>query len=84
MSGGRSSYKTEEIFLESDVIASSVGFLDESQEIQLNEEIPVAVMAYDSKTGMKNFTLQDFFDPSAFEGLDLVQAVTLMFSDEGE
>lgn len=79
--GGTASYKTDEITLDSSVIASAKGFLREYQSIELNKEIPVAIMVYDDGTSMKSYSLQDYFEPSRFEGMDLVQIVTLVFSD---
>ncbi|NLT58981.1 MAG: hypothetical protein GXX99_08475 [Clostridiales bacterium] len=80
--GGRASYKTDEILLDREAVASVKGFLQEFQDITINTEIPVALMVYDSGTSMKIYTLQDYFAPSVFEGMDLVQVVTLEFSDK--
>ena len=57
-----------------------MGFLEEFREMELDEEAPVAVMAYDSGTRMRSFSTEDYFEPSKFEGIDLVQAVTLEFT----
>lgn len=81
-SSGRASYKTDEISLDSEVIASAKGFLKEFQEIEINKEIPVAIMVYDNGTSMRSYSLQDYFEPSKFDGMDLVQVVTLTFSDK--
>ncbi len=80
--GGRASYKTDEIVLNSETMASIKGFLQEFQEITINTEIPVALMVYDSGTSMRSYSLQDYFEPSKFAGMDLVQVVTLKFSDK--
>lgn len=80
--GGRASYKTDEIVLNSETMASSKGFLQEFQDITINTEIPVALMVYDSGTSMRSYSLQDYFEPSKFAGMDLVQVVTLEFSDK--
>lgn len=79
---GRASYKTDEILLESEALASVKGFLQEFQTIAINTETPVALMVYDSGTSMRSYSLQDYFEPSKFEGMDLVQVVTLEFSDK--
>ena len=79
--GGRASYKTDEILLDSEIMASTKGFLQDFQDIIVNSEIPVALMVYDSGNSMKTYSLQDYFEPSKFEGMDLVQVVTLEFSD---
>lgn len=81
-SSGRASYKTNEISLDSEAVASVKGFLQEFQNIELNKEIPVALMVYNSNTRMRSYSLQDYFEPSKFEGMDLVQVVTLNFSDK--
>lgn len=81
---GRASFKTNEILLddENEIVVSSIGFLEEFQEIELNEEIPVAIMVYDSGDSMRGYSLQDYFEPSVFEGMDLVQVVTVSFTNK--
>ena len=79
---GRASFKTNEIILDAETMASTKGFLQEFQKIEINKEIPVALMVYDSGTSMRSYSLQDYFDPSKFEGMDLVQVVTLTFTDK--
>ena len=79
---GRASFKTNEIILDAETMASTKGFLQEFQKIEINKEIPVALMVYDSGTSMRSHSLQDYFDPSKFDGMDLVQVVTLTFADE--
>lgn len=81
-SSGRASYKTDEIKLDTETMASTKGFLQELQKIELNKEIPVALMVYDSGTSMRSYSLQDYFAPSKFDGMDLVQVVTLTFTDK--
>jgi len=82
-SSGRASYKTDEILLDSKVVTSVKGFLEEFQEIEINKEIPIALMVYArSGTSMRYCSLQDYFEPSKFDGMDLVQVVTLTFSDQ--
>ena len=78
---GQAAYSTDEIVLSSEVIGSATNFLNEFQEIELNREIPVAIMAYDGGTTMQSFSVQNYFDTEVFEGMDLVQAVTLEFCD---
>ena len=80
--GGAASYKTDEIVLNKEVLASTKGFLQEFQDITINTEIPVALMVYDSGTSMRSYSLQDYFEPSKFLEMDLVQVVTLEFSDK--
>lgn len=79
---GKVSYQTDDILLDSEVNASVIGFLQEFQEITMNTEIPVALMVYDGGTSMRSYSLQDYFEPSKFDGMDLVQVVTLEFADK--
>ena len=74
-------FQTDAITLEQKMISSTKGFFQDAQEIVLDTEIPVAFMVYDSGTKMPSYTLQDYFEPARFEGMDLVQMVTLEFSD---
>lgn len=80
--GGLASYKTDEILLDNEITASVKGFLQEFQDITINNEIPVALMVYDSGTSIRSYSLQDYFEPSKFQGMDLVQVVTLEFSNK--
>ncbi|MDD4729283.1 MAG: hypothetical protein PHN55_11110 [Dysgonamonadaceae bacterium] len=79
---GRASYKTDEIALDTETMASTKGFLQEFKKIEINREIPIALMVYDSGSSMRSYSLQDYFDPSKFDGMDLVQVVTLTFTDK--
>ena len=79
---GRMSSQSEEIMLDNEAMASVKVFLQEFEEVELNTEVPVALMVYDSGTSMKSYSLQDYFEPSEFAEMDLVQAVTLEFLDE--
>lgn len=81
-SSGRASFKTDEVILDTETMASTKGFLREYQEIEIDKEIPVALMVYDSGTSMRSYSLQDYFEPSKFDGMDLVQVVTLTFTDK--
>lgn len=78
---GRSSYQTEKLDVDYEIIASQKGFLTDFQKIELDKEIPVAMMIYDSGTSMRTYSMDSFFTPSEFEGIDLVQVVTLTFTD---
>lgn len=78
----RASYKTDTLDVHYEIMVSSKGFLTDFQEIEINKEIPVAIMIYDSGTSMRSYVMEDFFSPSEFEKMDLVQAVTLTFTDD--
>lgn len=83
-SNGRASLQTEEIPMENNEMASLKGFMTTYQDIELNSEIPVAIMVYDSGSQLESYTLDDFNNPARFKGLDLVQAVTVTFLSEEE
>lgn len=79
---GRCSFTSNPIELEEEPIVNTHGFLQEFQTIELNTEIPIAIMVYDSGNSMRSYSPQDYFTPSVFDGMDLVQIVTLEFSDK--
>ncbi len=79
---GRGSFSSEKIEFKAEALGSTKAFLTQFQPIRLNEEIPLAIMVYDSGTSMRSYTPGDYFDVSLFEGMDLVQAVTVKFSDK--
>ncbi|HIW34538.1 MAG TPA: hypothetical protein IAA29_17320 [Candidatus Paenibacillus intestinavium] len=78
---GRASYQIGKLDVDYKIVASTKGFLTDFQEIELDKEIPVAIMIYDSGTSMKSYSTESFFSPSEFEGMDLVQVVTLTFTE---
>lgn len=80
--GGKGSYKTEPITTDSAALGQTWGFIQEFQTIEINKEIPVGIMVVDSGSTMQSYTLQDYFDASVFEGMDLVQVVTITFTDK--
>lgn len=63
---------------------SSRSFLMEFKKIELNKEIPVAIMVYYSGTSMRSYSVENFFSPTDFAEMDLVQAVTLTFTDKAD
>ena len=79
---GRGSFSSEKTELEGEPLGSTMGYLAEFQPIELNREIPLAIMAWDSGTSMRSYRPQDYYDTSLFEGIDLVQSVTVKFSDK--
>ena len=81
-SNGLYSFHTNSITLDKEILASQKAFLQDFENITLNTEIPVALMAYSSGSTMKNYSLQDYFEPVKFSEMDLVQVVTMTFSDE--
>lgn len=81
---GKFSQKGSPLEIKIENLASSRGFLTEYEEIELNKEIPVAIMIYDNGTSMKTYNMDDFYSPSTFEGMDLVQAITLTFTEKAD
>lgn len=75
------SFRTDPVLPEPETLGSMTAFLQEFTEIEENKEIPAAILTYDSGSAMRSCSLQDYFDPSVFEGTDLVLAVTVRFSD---
>ena len=80
--GGRASYTTESVTSVPEVMASTKAFLTDFKEIEINKEIPVALMVYDSGTSMRSITPETYFEPALLSDMDFVQAVTLTFSDK--
>ena len=80
--GGRASYTTDAVTTVPETVASIKAFLTEQQGIELNKEIPVALMVYDSGTSMRSITPETYFEPALLSDMDFVQAVTLTFSDK--
>ena len=79
--GGLASCQTEPIGLEP--AASARCFLTESRDLPLNQEVPVALLLYGvDGDGIPVCSLEDFADPSRLSGLELVQAVTVEFTDQ--
>ena len=74
-------FRTDPVLPEPETLGSMTAFLQEFTEIEENKEIPAAILTYDSGSTMRSCSLQDYFDPSVFEGTDLVLAVTVRFSD---
>lgn len=79
---GIATYQIKPLDIDFPIMASSKGFLREFQKIELDQEIPIAILVYSSKTSMTPYTLESYFTPSDFEGIDLVQAITVTFSKE--
>lgn len=77
----RASFNAPAMDVDFENMASLRGFLTDFQKIEINKEIPVALMIYDSGTSMRSHEVEDFFTPSIFEDLDLIQAITLTFTD---
>lgn len=82
LSAGFTSTKSEMIDDENEYVQSQKVVINDFQNIELNKEIPVAIYINDSDTAGVPIELSEFSDPSNFEGIDLVRAVTFEFMDE--
>lgn len=76
------SAKSEMIDDDNEYVQSQKTVINDFQNIELNKEIPVAIYINDSDTAGVPHKLSEFSDPSNFEGIDLVRAVTFEFMDE--
>lgn len=74
--------ESEKIDDENQYVQSQKTVINDFQNIELNKEIPVAIYINDSDTAGVPIELSEFSDPSNFEGIDLVRAVTFEFMDE--
>lgn len=74
-------YLIDSIISEGDFVLSNI-FLKDFQRIELNKEIPVAIMVKNAGANIKPYNIKSFFDTTNFEEMDYVQAVTLTFLDE--
>lgn len=79
---GQGAFSTKDVGENEEYIAEGKAFLKEAQKIELGKEIPVAVLVYDNGNSMSSYTTEDYFEPEKFKDMDLVQAVTLEFSDQ--
>ena len=79
---GTSTFCSDPITPSVEPTAFSHSWLSQEVEIRLGQEIPVALFVSDSGSQMASFTVEDYFSPEGFGEMDLVQAVTLTFSQE--
>lgn len=79
---GQGAFSTKDVGENEEYIAEGKAFLKEAQKIELGKEIPVAILVYDNGNSMSSYTTEDYFEPEKFKDMDLVQAVTLEFSDQ--
>lgn len=80
-SAGGMTTQTDPLPLDPNTTMHTWAFLTDPQTIQLDQPSPVALLAYDSGTSMSSLDLQDYFQPENLAGPDLVQAVTVIFSE---
>ena len=78
---GRATFTVEAPEIKTEIVSSLSGFLTEFSEIELEKEIPAAVMVYDGGTALRSYSPQDYFEPAKFGGMDVVRVITLKFSE---
>ncbi len=79
---GRASFSTDPVEKDEGILMTMKNSLKEFREIELNKEIPVGIMVGTKGNSMSTYSVEDYFQPERFEGMDLVQIVTLTFTDE--
>ena len=80
-SAGVYSFQSEPVPNSASITASGGVALDSFQEIGVNSETPVVIMAYGNIASIPAYSLEDYYEPSKFDGMDIVLAVTMEFSD---
>lgn len=78
--GSSASVTTSEVMLDRTQKIWSKEFMKKFSNIEIDKEIPVAIMVSSSGNTIRVFDLNSYYDVSRFEGLDFVQAVTLKFT----
>lgn len=81
-SNGRFSSNVELANLDFNIKVCAKAFLTDFQKIEINQEIPVAIMVFDNGASMRSFSVDSYFEPDIFEGMNSVQAVTLTFTNK--
>lgn len=56
--------------------------LREHKEVVPNQEIPLIITEKDSGSGLNSCSVEDYFTPETFRGVDFVQVITVTFSDK--
>lgn len=79
---GQGAFSTHSVDENEEYVAEGKAFLKEAQKIELGKEIPVAILVYDNGNSMNSYTTEDYFEPEKLKDMDLVEAVTLEFSDQ--
>lgn len=58
--------------------------LSEYKKVVSNQEIPLIITEKDSGSSLNSCSVEDYFTPEKFRGVDFVQAITVVFSDHVE
>lgn len=78
---GQATYQTETTLDTGAFAAFSNLFLGEAEQIQWDAELPVGMLLYSPQPGVPAYELNDFFEPGRFAKEDIVQAITLQFTN---
>lgn len=78
--GGSVSVTTSEVILDKTQKLSAKEFMKKFSNIEVDKEIPIAIMISSSGNTIRVFDLNSYYDVSRFQGLDFVQVVTLKFT----
>lgn len=78
---GQATYQTEAPLDTGDFAAFSNVFLGEAEQIQWDAELPVGMLLYSLQPSVPAYELNDFFEPGRFAKEDIVQAITLKFTN---
>lgn len=76
----RGEYRMYSDMYKGNFVSSSI-FLEDFKKIELNKEIPVAIMVKNIGGEISSYNINSFFDTAKFEDMDYVEAVTLIFED---
>lgn len=83
---GGAEYETAEVLGKAEAASarSFVSDYDGILDIEINKEIPIAIISYSDGGNPMGRSLQSYYNMSFFEGADFVQAVTVTFADRAE
>lgn len=79
---GSLAFSSEEIILEEEPDFHIAKSPEEPLDIEQNQETPIAILAYGGEGGIPAYTLEDYEHPEILEGVALVQAVTVEFTEQ--
>ena len=80
-SAGSYQFQSEPVSPSGPITASGGAALTGFQATDIGAETPVAIMAYGDTTRLPVYSLEHYYEPSIFDGMDIVLAVTMEFSD---
>ncbi len=82
-SQGKVSFRSEPVAWDGELLSSGGARLTQRQPAELGREVPVAAFVEDGGTALKSLDIEKIWnEPETAAGLDIVQVVTLEFSQE--